>query len=168
MSPELARLEICTSGFGPSNEAAAGASRAPAVYLAARYSRRGELAGYADELRALGFEVTSRWLLGGHQAENDDPERMAEFALDDHQDLLAADWVVSFTEEPRQSSTSRGGRHVEFGLAFGLGKRLVVVGWKENVFHALPSVEFCADWQEARRLLAGSVTPATVSAEGWW
>ena len=34
------------------------------VYLAARYSRRDELNGYADELRAAGHRVDARWLRG--------------------------------------------------------------------------------------------------------
>ena len=34
------------------------------IYLAARYSRIEELNVYAQELRDMGYEVTSRWLLG--------------------------------------------------------------------------------------------------------
>jgi len=45
--------------------------------------------------------------------------------------------VITFTETPR-SSNSRGGRHVEFGIALGMRKRAVVIGPRENVFHCLP------------------------------
>lgn len=38
--------------------------------------------------------------------------------------------------------SGRGGRHVEFGLALGLGKRVIVIGHQENLFHHLPQVEF--------------------------
>lgn len=68
-------------------------------------------------------------------------------------DLLTADCVVSFTEAPR-SSNSRGGRHVEHGMAVALGKRIVVVGHRENVFHCLPEVEFFQAWQDARHALS--------------
>jgi hypothetical protein len=41
----------------------------------------------------------------------------------DLEDVLAADTVIAFTEPPR-SSTSRGGRHCEWGAAIGSGRRL--------------------------------------------
>ena len=37
--------------------------------------------------------------------------------------------------------SARGGRHVEFGLALAAGKRLCIVGPRENIFHFLPRVE---------------------------
>jgi hypothetical protein len=40
------------------------------VYLAARYSRREELCRYADDLRAIGHTITSRWLDGNHQVDD--------------------------------------------------------------------------------------------------
>jgi len=41
------------------------------IYLAARYSRREELAAYRTELEALGHTVQARWLNGEHQLAND-------------------------------------------------------------------------------------------------
>ena len=123
------------------------------VYLAARYSRREELCRYADDLRALGIEVTSRWLAGNHQiddaglsVEAKSAER-TRFATEDYADVMAADWCISFTETPR-SSNSRGGRHVEFGAALASGLRVVVIGPRENVFHCLPDVEVYPGWAE--------------------
>lgn len=125
-------------------------------YLAARYSRREELAGYAEQLRALGHEVTSRWLEGNHQIsdaglESEEAIYIAarrRFAREDIDDLLAADVCVSFTETPR-SGHSRGGRHVEFGVAIA-DPRLdcVVIGPRENVFHCLDCVRVYASWDE--------------------
>lgn len=130
-------------------------------YLAARYGRREELVDYAADLVQRGHAVTSRWLAGGHQAEAldaggaGDPGRWpldeaVRFAQEDIDDLLRADAVVSFTEEPRATS-SRGGRHVEFGMALerrlsGEDRLLVIVGPRENVFHCLPEVEVFPDW----------------------
>lgn len=121
------------------------------VYLAARYSRREELNGYAAQLRELGCVVTSRWLDGDHQVDDRGLSTEAEaservrFACEDWSDLEDADWCISFTESPR-SANSRGGRHVEFGAALALGKRCVVVGPRENVFHCIPQVEVFPDW----------------------
>lgn len=131
------------------------------VYIAARYSRHEEMRGYADELEAAGVRVTARWINGDHKAFDDDPgPRALEFAQDDIDDLLAADTFVTFTEPPH-SDASRGGRHVEFGIALGMRWwgpvhrrfRIVVVGHRENVFHWLPEVEFYATWGEAKAAL---------------
>lgn len=122
------------------------------IYLAARYSRREELNGYADWLRSRGHEITSRWLLGNHQIDDAGlsaeaaAEERARFACEDWEDLMAADCCISFTEAPR-SSNSRGGRHVEFGAALADRKACIVVGPRENVFHCLPLVAVHPDWK---------------------
>jgi nucleoside 2-deoxyribosyltransferase len=140
------------------------------VYLAARYSRRLELCEYRDQLEYVGYEVTSRWLNGAHQVYLDgeplgpeqealiesgkaSPEVRGRFAAEDWADVTEADIVISFTEPPR-SKASRGGRHVEFGAALALAKRCVVVGFRENVFHCLPEVEFFETFADAFAALA--------------
>ena len=152
------------------------------IYLAARYSRREELLGVRDVLEAFGHEVTSRWLNGSHQLDNagipitDEGERRfeagdpevdhlrAHFAAEDMVDVITAETLVAFTEEPR-SGNSRGGRHVELGMALATGKRVVVVGPRENVFCWLPQVEWYPDWSRfvmawsRDRHLAEAATP---------
>ncbi len=148
------------------------------VYLAARCTRRLELCSYRTDLEALGVEVTSRWLNGSHQLDNqgrplgDAGELRFEtgapevdhyrwkFATDDLHDVLAADTLIAFTEQPR-TGNSRGGCHVELGIALGanvLGanKRIVVIGPRENVFCWLPEVEQHDSWDGylAARFLA--------------
>lgn len=137
------------------------------IYLAARYSRRIELCGYREQLRALGYEVQARWLDGEHQLANDGTpigengealveagaadeaaQLRSQFALDDWEDVSSAECVISFTEAPR-SSANRGGRHVEYGIALARGARVIVVGHRENIFHWLPQVQFCERWEEA-------------------
>lgn len=125
------------------------------VYLAARYSRRAELCRYREQLESLGFLVTSRWLNGNHQISDDGlsaearREERERFATEDFHDLRSAAICISFTEAPR-SSNSRGGRHVEFGIAVAIGSRCMVVGPRENVFHCLPCVEHFGTWDECR------------------
>lgn len=127
------------------------------VYLAARYSRYPEMQVYAAQLARRGIDVTGRWILGDHelrsagQAEAD--EWAVRWAQEDWDDLCAADTVVSFTEGPSGPGRARGGRHVEFGAALAMGKRLIVVGFRENVFHYLPHVEYVATWEDAKALL---------------
>lgn len=123
------------------------------VYLAARYVRREELAGYAVELRAAGIDVTSSWLTGAHGQDDGNREQWALYAEDDYNDLLDADTVVVFSEDPGVPNASRGGRHVELGLALGFGKNVVLVGPVENVFMALPIIDRVDTWAEAKDLL---------------
>jgi hypothetical protein len=131
-------------------------------YLAARYQRREELCVYAQVLRSNGHIVRSRWLLGGHQlhagaSQLDSPSGFVNdtdgitmqaqpFAVDDLEDIQNSNVVISFTEKP--DSGGRGGRHVEFGIALALGKKLIIIGPRENVFHCLPKVEQYTSWDE--------------------
>jgi hypothetical protein len=134
------------------------------AYLAARYSRRLELVGYKASLAEAGIHVTSRWLDGSHQAsERDllgegyrgptsrphlDFSEVVRFGTEDVEDIGHAYFFIAFTEEPRQTN-SRGGRHVELGLALGTGKQVIVVGPRENVFCALQQVMHFDAWREA-------------------
>lgn len=149
------------------------------IYLASRYSRREELCEYRQHLQNLGHDVQARWLNGEHQlsdsgspigtqgealVEGDDggtsPQARAlrsQFATDDWEDVNAAELVISFTEPPR-SKANRGGRHVEYGIALANKARVIVVGYRENIFHWLPQVEFFGTWPEA--LIAVGVHPA--------
>jgi hypothetical protein len=136
------------------------------IYLAARYSRRLELCGYREQLRTRDIVITSRWLDGSHQLSDDgtpigdDGEALVEdgdsaravelrekFALDDFDDVLDAQALVAFTEPPR-SNASRGGRHVEFGIALGLAIPVSIVGPRENVFGWLPGVAQYETWEQ--------------------
>lgn len=116
------------------------------VYIAARFSRRPEAHEIAKWLQHQGHTITSRWVLPnddhvlptGLSAQAEDAERQ-RFALGDWEDVRVAGWCISLTEPPRNNS--RGGRHVEFGMAIALGHRLTVIGPRETVFHHLPNIE---------------------------
>lgn len=122
------------------------------VYLAARYSRHEEMRGVRDVLQAIGYAVTAQWIdcHGGKyltsftsEVLNRDPAYCSRTAQADLADLHAADTVISFTSV---DSGGKGGRHIEFGYALALGKRMILVGPRENVFHTLPQVEHYSDW----------------------
>ena len=130
------------------------------IYIAGRYDRREELSEYADILRDKGFIVDCRWLLGTHQihphAEKVDVDKHPEhgvtllarpFAEDDVEDVFSADTLIFFSEPP-DSHSKRGGRHVEFGMALAQGKRIIVIGDRENIFHCLPQIERFDTWDE--------------------
>jgi hypothetical protein len=129
------------------------------IYLMARYSRHPELQVIRDELEALGHVVTARWINGGHAL----PESIGgdtpldygrRFAREDWEDLTSADCAIGFTESPGVANPGKGGRHVEMGVALGRGKRVIIVGPRENVFCYLPQVEVFDSWAEALAVLA--------------
>ena len=129
------------------------------VYLAARFSRREEMRRYAGELAELGHEVTARWVVGPPQASHH-PDQVSghsqayeeRVSVEDLKDVADATCIVCFSEQPRSTNT-RGGRHVEFGLAVAGEKRIILVGPRENVFHFLPQVENFTDWAGVRKML---------------
>lgn len=109
---------------------------APArIYLAAPFGDREKMEIIADLLKSRGHTITARWVYGGEEGLT--REQIAILDLDD---VDAADTVMSFTF-PRGTPSTGGGRHVEFGYALAKGKRLVVIGYRENVFHHWPAVE---------------------------
>ena len=156
----------------------------PVIYLAARYSRRLELCVYRAKLAAAGFRVQAQWLNGEHQISDDgvpigedgesliegalrpgerlSPDNQSEratalrrrFAADDFRDVTSCQLLIAFTEEPR-SSASRGGRHVELGIALGQMKRVWIVGPRENIFCWLDDVRQFRTFEHAFAQLSG-------------
>lgn len=139
------------------------------VYLAGRYARQAELCDYREELRAVGIEVTSRWLDGPEQRRLNDgyrlglrEERLVErlegdegvelagmCAVADVVDVHDCDVMVSFTG----GDPGSGGRHVEWGIAVAWEKELMIVGPREHVFHCTSDVLVFDDWEECRHHL---------------
>lgn len=128
------------------------------VYLCSRYSRRDQMRSVREELQRQGHVVTSRWLDTNWEEKDRSgsssaapPAYRQEYAVKDLEDVAAADCLIAFTEEPGVSG--RGGRHVELGFALALGKRVIVVGRRENLFCHHPCVEFFASqWEMVRSL----------------
>jgi hypothetical protein len=131
------------------------------VALCAAWVRREELQGYADELRAGGVTVVSRWLTMPPAWEDDGANLNAPSAIlaltaqEDLEDIAAADIIVSFTEVAG-SPWTRGSRHAEHGFALALsliveaGPRLCIVGTPEHLFHHHPKVYAFERWEMAR------------------
>lgn len=111
------------------------------VYLAAPFALNIVVNALAGELRRAGFPITSRWHdpKFGHgknfAVDYSDQGRdgMSKEANEDLSDIRDADVLIAFTQPPKTSYTS-GGRHVEFGYALALGKKILVCGPVENVF----------------------------------
>lgn len=155
------------------------------VYLSARYPRQAELRDYREQLEHRGITVLSRWLDAPADA-----VATVEHANMDVDDIYEADVFVAFAEATVPAGTiapeaaARGGRHVEFGIAYESGIRCLVVAPPqprvpfgnsyridpepyegENVFHLLPGVGRASSWPEA---LAAIVAMAEAEIDDRW
>ncbi len=112
---------------------------------------------HANAIKAAGHEITARWVYGGEEGLT-----RTQIALLDLEDVDKAEIVVSFTH-PYGTATTGGGRHAEFGYGLAKGKKLILIGERENVFHHYPTVEVYPDldaWLNPRPL------PDTVTLGG--
>lgn len=153
------------------------------VYLASMFSDKDRVLERGNELAALGIESTSRWASETvpHTAtiQSLPKEYHEETAVADIQDILKADKMVLTVPEAQLlvdapvASSSRGGRHFESGLFYGLilaqmldgarpTRELIVMGRRENVFHYLsgegiasnlPAIRVFATWEEVKSYL---------------
>jgi nucleoside 2-deoxyribosyltransferase len=109
------------------------------LYIATSFRNREQARIMRDLLQGFGHVITSRWI-DTHLEEIDvlTPARQGQEALEDLEDVAAADGVV-FVNNTDIPSTS-GGMHVEMGYALALGKPVYIVGPRTSVFHYHPLV----------------------------
>lgn len=130
------------------------------IYLAANYSRYPEMQLVKKKIESIGHKVTSRWILGEHEAlEGQSHALNRSFANDDWDDLINSNICLWFSNEEGKENRGRGGRHVEFGLALAWHIPIYVVGRKENVFHWLEQVTHINSVDEFLILLQGKKLP---------
>src|SRR5271163_282507 len=115
------------------------------IYLAAPFEWIDRMKAYARQLRALGFEVTSRWLDdqdkggetdlttedGSTNLEQDKKTLAIGYAIRDIRNILLADTMIEFNPG---KALVRNTRLAEFGGALFLGKQCIVIG-PENPKH---------------------------------
>lgn len=106
------------------------------VYIAAPYEERAEAIRVMQVLEALGVEVTSDWLRDGGQD-----------APGDLSDVDRADTVLLLNPAAYRDRGT-GGRHVEMGYALALGKQVVLLGARSNIFHDLEAVRVIGNLEE--------------------
>lgn len=126
------------------------------IYLAAAWSRREEMQAVAAELRAIGIEITSRWL---QQRKSIIPGTHTDVfrrnrAVEDLADVRRADVLVRFTDDLSEptvpSRLATGSRMFEMGVAYERKMRVFVVGGYQPVFDYLPKVTHVRHLDELR------------------
>jgi nucleoside 2-deoxyribosyltransferase len=110
------------------------------AYIAAPYPERDQAIRIMRMLELQGIEVTSTWLRS--------PDTLSdEHARVDLADVARADVLVALNPES-WNERGTGGRHVEFGYALALGKPIVLVGERSNIFHYLDIVKRIDDSED--------------------
>jgi nucleoside 2-deoxyribosyltransferase len=138
--------------------------RYKSIYTAGPFAWQSKLSAYAEELRLKGLRVNSRWLLEKVSAVAKNVEIPVDYARKtavlDIEDILASEALLLFTvgaenfPEFSIDALARGGRHFEAGLAYALGKKVIVCGpFKENVFHSLKDITYYETWEGAKKYL---------------
>ena len=114
------------------------------IFIAASYSKKVSVWEAAEILESRGHDVVSTWhqeiYLPTVQLGELADDALRDLAVRDIKELSSCDALVFFAE-PQENQPPRGGRHVEFGIALALGKRVIVIGKAENLFHYWPKVE---------------------------
>ena len=105
--------------------------RNPKLFVAAAWSRRGEVQRIKGILEDLGFECTNRW-----QDLSDDYDARESALLNLH-DLHRSEILVLLTD----SDSTTGGYHVEFGLCMARRMPIILVGPRQNIYHHLDLVD---------------------------
>jgi hypothetical protein len=123
------------------------------IYLAADYARKNEMQGCRDIIEGLGHKVTSTWIdtpnevesagIGGKSINLDNMQECGAYGLTDYSEILQCDTLIQFTTGEK----SRGGRHVEYGIAIGAGKNIIIIGPREHVFHCGSSIRHYPSWR---------------------
>ncbi len=104
-----------------------------------------------DILIEVGHEVTSRWITEDTNFHNGvdaytDEERTRISVIDEEDVRKAEDGLILIAEQ--EGRCVPGGKHVETGIALGLGRPIYVIGRKENIFHWHPKVTIFKDVNE--------------------
>lgn len=109
------------------------------VYIASHCRWAGLYA--ADMFGRLGHEITARWLHEPFGATGNYTEaERHRIARMDADDVARADALVLIAGPDKYS----GGKFIEAGIAIGMGKRVVIIGRRENMLLWLPDIQ-CFD-----------------------
>ena len=112
-------------------------------YLAGRYQDKETIGSFAKSLSKIGHEITATWMYEPY-----DPNILQSqlslqenriCGIKDLKEISECEELIFFSEN-EITPTPRNGRHVEFGYALALGKRINVIGPRENIFHYLTQI----------------------------
>ena len=130
------------------------------IYIAASLTMREHAIAAGERIRReTDHTVECRWF--NESLGSEDSGFLAGRASDNLADIRDADMIVRFSDAEVVSGLAgsidrrlaTGGRHFECGYAYALGKAVVVVGGRQNIFDWLPDITHAADVGQLLSLL---------------
>jgi nucleoside 2-deoxyribosyltransferase len=113
------------------------------IYIASHDQELAQQA--ADYLELMGHELVARWVwYPFNPTETHTIQERKDIAQMDADDVADCDCLILLSGPAKYS----GGKFVEAGIALALGKRVVVVGVRENMLLWHPKVEQIDDVRE--------------------
>lgn len=105
-----------------------------------------ELASFIEHeiiprLEAKGFEVVSSWSRTGEKYDTDHAMSVQNAEMN-CTEIRRCDTIIVFESEKK----GRGGHEFEAGYAYGIGKRVIVIGYTQNNMLKLVSIEHFPTW----------------------
>lgn len=109
------------------------------IYLAHNFKARWWLRDYKALLEQNGHEVTSRWISQNYP-DIRNPEGEQKYALEDLEDIDAADALILFTDQYGEKPGK--GKFMEYGYAYAKGKQIYLHGldYNSSIFYYLPGI----------------------------
>lgn len=104
------------------------------VYLAAAWKERAMMPEIARQFEKAGHQVTHRWWEyeeppGCNYPSNDESPELEDIAASDYIGVVQCDALVLLNTQKSE------GKAVETGIAIALGKPIILVGTRSNIFH---------------------------------
>jgi nucleoside 2-deoxyribosyltransferase len=99
----------------------------------------------ASRLSATGHEITASWLFKPfHPTKHHTAEERVDIAVEDFNDIARADALVIISSD----RPVPGGKFVEAGIALGLGKKIFLIGDRENMLMWHPKIRQIMNTEE--------------------
>jgi nucleoside 2-deoxyribosyltransferase len=126
------------------------------IYLASRFENQKNLRHMREVLIENGFDVTARWLDVNTRPIPDESSdkwesHARQWSQTDLTDVSRADVLV--LDLTCSLEGMRGGLYVELGIALALGKKIIIVGSRPNVFCFHSKVERVYNWGDCLEAL---------------
>ena len=126
------------------------------IYIASRFTNANLVLAFANKIRTMSphpVQFTMTWPTEIPQ-DGSDISYLADIAYRDIRQIDEADTIIVLTEE---CELVPGGMHFEAGYANALGKQMIVVGPRVNVFYNMQEMEWYPTIQDYLKETFGDV-----------
>lgn len=111
------------------------------IFLASVFAERGAMRVWRELIENQGHKVTSHWIDSPFKSDDDaTPIELSIAAEQNVHDIEDCDYFVLDSRLFVQNIYGHGGRHIDFGIALALKKKICLIGTPESPYHLLPPI----------------------------